>query len=442
VKTVGQDVRGHLSRSGAAVVLAAVLLVAAPAGVPVAAGVAGAATSSTSTTSTSTSTTAPTTPTTLGPPAKIAVDPNNLAQQASEVPAAEAQLVGLLGTVQSRIANLDLQLQSLDKNLADNQQALIAADRELAARQEAAVVANERLSALGDDIATARNQLRARAVDAYVRDPTGELFNLILHLKDAAELSDVRTFYRTVIDVQAKAVQRYAKLRAEADKASKSAAAARDRARFQQQTVAAQKTLLTSLRTTFSEIQQESQAQQAQQTTLLGQAQALKDAFVAAVNQQQQLSDEIGNLLRQLESASSSGGPPIAPTVGYFTLPIPSAVITSPFGPRLDPLTGLMGFHPGVDFGANLGTPIQAAGDGTVVWAGPNGGYGNCTIIDHGHGLATLYAHQSNILVHVGDQVTHGQVIGQVGSTGYSTGPHLHFEVRVNGTPVDPVPYL
>jgi murein DD-endopeptidase MepM/ murein hydrolase activator NlpD len=101
-----------------------------------------------------------------------------------------------------------------------------------------------------------------------------------------------------------------------------------------------------------------------------------------------------------------------------------------------------MGFHPGVDFGANFGTPIQAAGDGTVVWAGPNGGYGNCTIVDHGHGMATLYAHQSSILVHVGDQVTHGQVIGQVGSTGYSTGPHLHFEVRINGTPVDPVPYL
>ena len=429
---IGRHMRGHRGRLVAAVVLAATLLTEASAVASTA--------PTTSTTPPGASTTL--TPTTLGPPAKIVVDPNNLAQQASEVPAAEAQLIGLLGTVQSRITNLDLQLQALDKNLSDNQLALIAADRELAARQEAAVVASERLSNLGDDIATARDQLRARAVDAYVRDPTGELFNLILHLKDAAELSDVRTFYRTVIDVQAKAVQRYAKLRADADKASKDAAAARDRARFQQQTVAAQKTLLTSLRTTFAQIEQESQAQQAQQTTLLSQAQALKDAFVAAVKEQQQLSDEIGNLLRQLETAGSSTGPAVAPTLGYFTLPIPSAVITSPFGPRLDPLTGLMGFHPGVDFGANFGTPIQAAGDGTVVWAGPDGGYGNCTIIDHGHGLATLYAHQSNILVHLGDQITHGQVIGQVGSTGYSTGPHLHFEVRVNGSPVDPVPYL
>lgn len=424
--------RGHRCRLACALVLAAGLLAEGP-------GIAGAATSTTSTPTTSTTVL---TPTTLGPPAKIAVDPNNLAQQASEVPAAEAQLIGLLGTVQSRIANLGLQLQSLDKNLADNQRALIAADRELAARQEATVVARERLNNLGDEIVTARNQLRARAVDAYVRDPTGEFANLILHMKDPAELSDLRTFYKTVIAVQTRAVLRYSKLRADAVKASKDAAAARDRARFQQQTVASQKTLLTSLRATFTQIEQESQVQQAQQTTLLGQAQALKDAFVAAVKQQQQLSDEIGNLLRQLATAGSSGGPALPPTLGLFTLPIPSAAITSPFGPRLDPLTGLMGFHPGVDFGANFGTPIQAAGDGTVVWAGPNGGYGNCTIIDHGRGMATLYAHQSNILVHVGDQVTHGQVIGQVGSTGYSTGPHLHFEVRINGTPVDPVPYL
>jgi murein DD-endopeptidase MepM/ murein hydrolase activator NlpD len=384
-----------------------------------------------------------TTSTTLAPPPKIAVDPNNLAQQASEVPAAEAQLIGLIGTAQARIANLNLQLQSIDSNLAANEKALAAANQELTARQQAATAATQRVVGLGAAITIARNLLRARAVDAYVRDPTNELANLILHMKDPAELIDLRTFYRTVIEVQAKTIDEYNKLRAEAVKAAKDAAAARDRARFQQLTVEAQKTLLTSLRTTFAQIQQESQAQQAQQTTLLGQAQALKDAFIAAVQQQQQLSDEIASLLRQLEtSAGSSSGAAVPPTVGYFALPIPNAVITSPFGPRLDPLTGVMGFHPGVDFGANFGTPIEAAGDGTIVWAGPDGGYGNCTIIDHGHGMATLYAHQSNILVHVGDQVTRGQVIGQVGSTGYSTGPHLHFEVRVNGTPVDPVPYL
>jgi murein DD-endopeptidase MepM/ murein hydrolase activator NlpD len=394
-------------------------------------------------TTTTSTTVGPSPPASPGPPPQIAVDPNNLAQQASEVPAAEAQLIGLLGTVQSRIANLGLQLQSIDKNLADNQTALDTANRELTDRQATATAAAQRVTFLAGAIAQARRELKARAVDAYVRDPTGEFANLILRLKDPAELVDLQTFYRAVIDVQARALARYDRLRAEAKKAAKDAVVARDRARFQQQAVAAQKTLLTSLRATFAQIQQESQSQQAQQTSLLSQADAMKEAFVAAVKQQQQLSDEIGNLLRQLEtSAGTPNGPAIPPTIGYFSIPTPGVPITSPFGPRLDPLTGIMGFHPGVDFGAPFGAPIGAAADGTVVWAGPNGGYGNCTIIDHGHSMATLYAHQSNILVHVGDQVTRGQVIGQVGSTGYSTGPHLHFEVRVNGTPVDPVPYL
>jgi murein DD-endopeptidase MepM/ murein hydrolase activator NlpD len=98
--------------------------------------------------------------------------------------------------------------------------------------------------------------------------------------------------------------------------------------------------------------------------------------------------------------------------------------------------------HNGIDFGASAGTPIRAAADGVVVSAGPLGGYGNATVIDHGNGLATMYAHQSQIIVSAGQHVSRGQVIGYVGSTGFSTGPHLHFEVRVQGTPVDPMQYL
>jgi murein DD-endopeptidase MepM/ murein hydrolase activator NlpD len=98
--------------------------------------------------------------------------------------------------------------------------------------------------------------------------------------------------------------------------------------------------------------------------------------------------------------------------------------------------------HTGIDLRAGMGESIRAAASGTVVYADWRGGYGKCVIIDHGGGLATLYAHQSEILVHVGEQVKRGEIIGKVGSTGYSTGPHLHFEVRVNGSPVDPLGYL
>ena len=98
--------------------------------------------------------------------------------------------------------------------------------------------------------------------------------------------------------------------------------------------------------------------------------------------------------------------------------------------------------HAGLDTAAPTGTPIYACWGGRVAVAGWQGGYGNAVVIDHGGGQATLYAHQSVIAVSVGQAVNAGQLIGYVGSTGNSTGPHLHFEVRVNGTPVDPAPYF
>jgi murein DD-endopeptidase MepM/ murein hydrolase activator NlpD len=97
--------------------------------------------------------------------------------------------------------------------------------------------------------------------------------------------------------------------------------------------------------------------------------------------------------------------------------------------------------HTGVDISCSHGQPISTGGDGTVLEAGPRGGYGNAVLVDHGDGLATLYAHQSEVAVSPGQQVATGDVIGYVGSTGYSTGPHLHWEVWVNGTPVDPMGY-
>jgi murein DD-endopeptidase MepM/ murein hydrolase activator NlpD len=114
----------------------------------------------------------------------------------------------------------------------------------------------------------------------------------------------------------------------------------------------------------------------------------------------------------------------------------------SGFGPRIDPFTGEPAFHAGVDFAAPCGTRIEAAGIGQVVSAGDNGGYGNAIVINHGGGLATLYGHQSAFAVSAGEVVSQEQVIGYVGSTGHSTGCHLHFEVRIGGTPVDPAPYL
>jgi murein DD-endopeptidase MepM/ murein hydrolase activator NlpD len=136
---------------------------------------------------------------------------------------------------------------------------------------------------------------------------------------------------------------------------------------------------------------------------------------------------------------AQAGQPDPVTLLGLFHTPIPGAPVGSPFGARIDPITGELSFHPGLDIEATTGTPIKAAGAGVVVVAGDCGGYGNCVVIDHGHSVATLYGHQSRVLVEPGTLVTDGQVIGLVGSTGKSTGPHLHFEVRLHGTPVDPL---
>jgi murein DD-endopeptidase MepM/ murein hydrolase activator NlpD len=135
---------------------------------------------------------------------------------------------------------------------------------------------------------------------------------------------------------------------------------------------------------------------------------------------------------------------------GVMAWPVPGFYnVTSPFGYRVHPILHTRLLHTGIDIGRNGGQPINgasivAAGSGSVIYAGYRSGYGNTVMIDHGNGVVTLYAHQQSggIKVHVGQPVSKGQRIGTVGSTGLSTGPHLHFEVRVNGTPVDPMKYL
>ena len=128
---------------------------------------------------------------------------------------------------------------------------------------------------------------------------------------------------------------------------------------------------------------------------------------------------------------------------GELAWPVPGYTrISSKYGMRTHPITGVYKLHTGVDISAPMGANFVAANDGVVVKAGPNTAYGNMVIIDHGGGISTLYAHGSEILVEVGQTVKRGDAILKVGSTGYSTGPHAHFEVRINGVTTDPLPYI
>ncbi len=125
-----------------------------------------------------------------------------------------------------------------------------------------------------------------------------------------------------------------------------------------------------------------------------------------------------------------------------FANPAPGKDITSHFGNRVDPFLGKLAMHAGVDFREQTGGEIRSTGAGTVTVAGPSGGYGNMVEVDHGFGLTTRYGHMSRIIAHVGDTVAAGDLIGRAGSTGRSTGAHLHYEVRRNGVAVDPMHFL
>ncbi len=138
-------------------------------------------------------------------------------------------------------------------------------------------------------------------------------------------------------------------------------------------------------------------------------------------------------------AAGIAGTPPRSN--GRFSWPV-TGMITSPFGWRSNPFGGGPEFHQGLDIAAPMGTTVTAAAAGTVIMAQWYGGYGNYILIDHGDHYSTGYGHLSAIYVSIGQVVQRGQAIGAVGSTGQSTGPHLHFEVRIDGKPVDPAPRL
>lgn len=176
------------------------------------------------------------------------------------------------------------------------------------------------------------------------------------------------------------------------------------------------------------------------QLIVLARLQDEKALAEASYAELQATSQDIEARIRARQQQGASAGQVVHGS-GVFIWPT-SGPITSPFGYRIHPIFGTQIYHSGIDIGVDTGTPIMAADSGVVVEADWLGGYGYAVVIDHGNGLSTLYGHNSELAVSPGQSVQQGQVIAYAGSTGYSTGPHCHFEVRVNGSPVDPMGYL
>ena len=173
-----------------------------------------------------------------------------------------------------------------------------------------------------------------------------------------------------------------------------------------------------------------------------------KESIAASNEETEKMLDELqadaDKLTAELQQQAGSSGSSKY-TGGTMAWPVPSvgtSNITSLYGYRIHPIIGVGHGHSGVDIGASYGSSVVAANAGTVIYAGWYGGYGNCVMIDHGGGIVTLYGHNSAFNVSVGQSVSRGQTIAFIGSTGNSTGPHCHFEVRINGSTTDPLDYI
>jgi murein DD-endopeptidase MepM/ murein hydrolase activator NlpD len=390
----------------------------------------------------------------------------SLQGQVNEASAQEAQLLGQIDESSARLSDLDAKVQTIDTQIAGVQVDLDAAQSRLGALEGEQHRTENRLGEATGQLTAAKQQLAQQAIAAYTgQSEAARYAGMLLGSGSIDELVARRSYLKAVVGSQADVIAENERLRNQVADLRDQLEKSRNEAVSQRDVVASERNRIQVARDAQDAVRQDAATELAEQERLKGEVLARKEEFQAEQETLEQESAAIAETLRQRAAArvatkaaataapTLDGGSPSADagadavadlpsSPGQFQYPIPGAPITSPFGYRIHPIYGTSLLHTGVDFGADAGDPIHAAADGVVASAGSLGGYGNATIIEHGGGLATLYGHQSVILVSEGERVTAGQVIGRVGCTGSCTGPHLHFEVRVDGEPVDPMSYL
>ena len=369
----------------------------------------------------------------------IAEELERLREQVDEAAAEEAGALAELEITRRTRADLDDTVTTLDSQLQAAEAELEAAEAATAAAEAHHAAAERQLRATRARLARSQKVLQDQAVSSFMRNgvQTATL-DVLLQVRDVRQLHDIAAFVGAVARAQAEVVDRHqaleegtARLEAETARASVEAARSRDE-------VSTGKQQLVAVRDEQARAQSLVVVEEAREEQLLAEVQETRADYERRITDLRAESEEISALLRQRQAGQAT-------TVrgeGQLAYPLANAVVTSRYGFRTHPIFGTRRLHAGIDFRGSTGTPILAAESGTVVYAGQRGGYGNTVVVDHGGSLATLYAHQSRLAVATGDEVQQGEAIGAVGSTGFSTGPHLHFEVRVGGTPVDPLNYL
>jgi murein DD-endopeptidase MepM/ murein hydrolase activator NlpD len=356
-----------------------------------------------------------------------------LQNQIGEASAEETQALASLQAIRDRQAQLDARVSGLNAQLltAAVQLAPLQADDDRITAEYQAVDAQEQATQAQLDVV--QHALNASAASLLIAANEDDGYASIQAARPA-DLTRGEHYLQRVSRVRRSLVERVRQLRDDIDRQRRTVADQKAKADALARDAQAARDQIVQLEAQLGPAQAEAAAQQATEEAAVLSIQSRKGEFETQLNALQAASDSIAELLRQRGSGPGA-------SAHCDARPVPGPIISG-FGPRVDPVSGAQGFHPGDDLQATYGTPIHACRSGIVVIAGPQGGYGNAVVIDHGGGMATLYGHQSRLAVSEHQHVNAGDVIGDVGATGYATGPHLHFEVRLSGNPVDPTSYI
>ena len=325
--------------------------------------------------------------------------------------------------IESRIEGLSEEKRAVDEAADEATKAYKDVKKELDATESRIDENEDKLKVLNKDFAVKRDQLAKRVRDIYINGQINYL-DVLFGAKDFQDFFTRMDLLKRVIQQDYDLVQVVFAEKTAIETSQKEL----------EKDKAAKEKLVVSAADRKKEAEKKQSAKQA----IIDKMETDRATQERIINENLAASKEVEQMIRnsryQPASPALSGG-------GALNWPL-GGPITSPFGWRVHPITGASRFHSGIDIGGDYGDTIHAAGAGIVSYAGWISGYGYAVIIDHGGGISTLYGHNQALLVSEGQSVSQGQAIAECGSTGNSTGPHCHFEVRVDGEPVDPMGYL
>jgi murein DD-endopeptidase MepM/ murein hydrolase activator NlpD len=346
------------------------------------------------------------------------------------------------GVLTQEISIVTTKIRELEDDVASAQARLDALEAELALHQARLHELTERyrlerrkLGLLRRAYGIALMRLQQRLIEAY-ESPSMDAIDVMFSASSFGDLLDQLEYFERITTQNKQVADQLHESRDQMRRTVERTRALRAQVKRETDAVRSRADAQRSERDHVLSIQQQLDSARTAKRETLASVHESEREFLHEVDGLQAVSAELAARIRSAQGGSSVAAPTTStPSAHGLIWPV-NGPVTSPFGWRW----GRM--HEGIDIGAGSGTPIVAAAAGTVIYCGWMSGYGNLTVIDHGGGLATAYGHQSSIAVGCGAGVAQGQLIGYVGCTGHCFGSHLHFEVRVNGTPVDPLGYL